>query len=68
MEWPKIYRELMTWFTPLPLPQAQYPAPAREKTRQACCGGRQYFCRHCPKTFDKAFNWMRHVEKVNDKK
>ena len=64
MEWPKIYRELCTWFTPLPLPAGDYPPVARERTRKACCGGRSYWCKHCGKTFDKSWNWIRHVKAV----
>ena len=67
-EWPKIYRELMTSYKPLPL-LTEYPAPSgHEKSRKKCCGGREYFCQHCEKTFDKAFNWMCHVKKVHFKK
>ena len=44
-EWPKIYRELCTWFTPLPLPAEEYPPVARERTRKACSGGRSYWCK-----------------------
>ena len=64
-EWPKIYRELCTWFTPLPLPAGDYPPVARERTRKACCGGRTYWCKHCGTTFDKSWNWLRHVRQVH---
>ena len=65
MEWPKIYRELCTWFTPLPLPAGDHPPVARERTRKACCGGRTYWCKHCGTTFDKSWNWIRHVRTVH---
>ena len=65
-EWPKIYRELMTWFAPLPLPPANYPPPA-PKTRKECYGGRKYYCEHCPRTFDKSWNWIRHLRNVHGK-
>ena len=67
-EWPKIFRELMTYHTPLPLLTA-YPAPSgHEKSRKKCCGGREYFCKYCPKSFDKSCIWLRHVNKVHFKK
>ena len=64
-EWPKISRELCTYHKPLPLLTDWPPPSGKEKTRKPCCGGRQYFCKHCPKTFEKSFNWMRHVKKVH---
>ena len=67
-EWPKIYRDLMTHHKEMPL-QINYPrASGHEKARKKCCGGREYFCQFCPKTFDKASNWTRHVKKVHFKK
>ena len=39
MEWPKIYRELCTWFTPLPLPAEDYPRwRAKGRGRNAAAG------------------------------
>ena len=50
---------------PLPLPTEDYPPVARERTRKACCGGRSYWCKHCGRTFDKSWNWIRHVRTVH---
>ena len=67
-EWPKIFRDLMTYHTPLPF-MMEYPAPSRhEKSWKKCCGGREYICKYCEKTFDKASSWMRHVKKVHMKR
>ena len=67
-EWPNIYRELMSHHTPLPL-LTEYPSPSgHEKARKKCCGGREYFCQHCPKRSDKSSIWKRHVLKVHFKK
>ena len=39
MEWPKIYRELCTWFTPLPLPAETTPRwRAKGRGRHAAAG------------------------------
>ena len=58
----------MTYHRPLPL-RTEFPGPSRhQKSRKKCCGGREYFCKHCPKTFDKASNWVRDVNKVHFKK
>ena len=67
-EWPKIYRDLMTHHKEMPLQINYPPASGHEKARKKCCGGREYFCQFCPKTFDKASNWTRHVKKVHFKK
>ena len=64
-EWPKIYRELMTHHKEMPLQINYPPTSGHEKARKKCCGGREYFCQFCPKTFDKASNWERHVKKVH---
>ena len=61
-EWPKIYRDLMTHHKEMPLQIDYPPASGHAKARKKCCGGREYFCQCCPKTFDKASNWVRHVK------
>ena len=47
------------------MPDEEYPPVARERTRKACCGGRTYWCKHCGTTFDKSWNWIRHVRTVH---
>ena len=60
-EWSKISRELCTSHKPLHLLTDFPPPSGKEKSRKPCCGGRPYFCKHCPKTF----NWIRHVKAVH---
>ena len=68
LEWPKIYRELMTLFTPLPL-LTEYPKPNEHmKSKRECCGGTRYYCKFCKETFSKAWNWKRHLETCKEKK
>ena len=59
LEWPKIQRELDTFFMPIPIPE-KLPAPNQDRFLRPCCRGWRHWCSVCKATFSSNSARKRH--------